>query len=360
MKKLLITGLLLGVFAFAANAQVVLTLPQASPRATVRQQIGLTDVTIDYGSPAVAGRTVWGDLVPYGLAPSTGFGSGKPFPWRAGANENTTISFTHDVTIQGKTLAAGTYGLHMIPTEKEWTIIFSKNHESWGSFWYNEAEDALRVTTTPVKMNDHQERLCYGFDEMTINSATAYLRWEKLKVPFKIEVNTVQITLANLRNELHNTAGFSWHGWNQAANYCVTNNTNLDEALTWVEQAIAFGGGANAQLMKARVLAQMGKTKEADDLIKTTLETATENEINNYGYQLLGQKKIKEAVEVFKVNVRRFPKSWNTYDSLGEALDLAGDKKLAIDNYKKAMQMTTDETQKKRIDGILKKLQQTN
>ncbi|MBX7153271.1 DUF2911 domain-containing protein [bacterium] len=357
MKKLFTMALMLSLLAYAASAQQLITLPEASPRAEMMQTIGLTTITINYGSPAVNGRKVWGDLVPYGLAPSGGFGSGNPMPWRAGANVNTTITFNHDVTVQGKPLAAGTYGVHMIPTEKDWTIIFSKNHESWGSFWYNEAEDALRVTTTPVKMNDHQERLCYGFDEMTYSSTIAYLRWEKLKVPFKIETNTPQIILANLRNELRNTTGFTWQGWNQAAGFCVQYNINLEEGLTWAEKAIAFGGGGNAQLMKARVLAQMGKTKEADDLIKATLETATEAEINNYGYQLLGQKKTKEAVEVFKVNVRRFPKSWNAYDSLADGYDQSGDKKLAVENYKKAMQMTTDENQKKRIDGILKKLQ---
>jgi len=160
----------------------------ASPRASVTQKLG-TDavITIDYGRPGVKGRKIWGGLVPYGLNPGDKYSKNKPYPWRAGANQNTTIEFNKDVLIEGKPLTAGKYGIHMIPGEKEWIVIFSKKNDAWGSFSYNQDEDALRVTVTPVKA-PHEEWLMFGFDDLSGTSATAYLHWEQVKVPFKIQL----------------------------------------------------------------------------------------------------------------------------------------------------------------------------
>ena len=161
---------------------------RTSLQASVMQRLGInTDITIQYSRPGVKGRKIWGELVPYGMTPGNQYSEGKPFPWRAGANENTTIDLTKDVLIEGKKLAAGKYGINMIPSEKEWIIIFSKNSSGWGSFSYNQKEDALRVTVTPVKA-PHMEWLMYGFDALVGTSATAFLHWENLKVPFKIEL----------------------------------------------------------------------------------------------------------------------------------------------------------------------------
>lgn len=162
--------------------------PRESPGASVTQRIGSdTDITINYSRPKVKGRKIWGDVVPYGMSPGNKWSKDKPYPWRAGANENTTIEISEDVLVEGKKLPAGKYGIHMIPSEKEWVVIFSKNNSSWGSFSYKQEEDALRVTVTPVKA-EHQEWLTYGFDDPTESSATAFLHWEKLKVPFKIQI----------------------------------------------------------------------------------------------------------------------------------------------------------------------------
>jgi len=182
----LILSFLLTSTTFAQRSQV-----RPSLKASVTQRLGKdTDITIDYSRPGVKGRTIWGDLVPYGLAPGNSYSDNKPFPWRAGANENTTIEFSGDsgdVHIEGNKMAAGKYGIHMIPSEKDWIIIFSKNNSSWGSYKYNKDEDALRVTVTPVKA-PHQEWLIFGFDDLAGTSAVAYLHWEKLKVPLKIEL----------------------------------------------------------------------------------------------------------------------------------------------------------------------------
>lgn len=167
--------------AFAQEAKV-----PASLKASVMQRLGTdVDITIVYSRPGVKGRKIWGELVPFGLAPGTKYSDNKPIPWRAGANENTTIEFNKSILVEGKPLPAGKYGIHMIPSEKDWIIIFSKKNDSWGSYKYNEAEDALRVTVTPVK-TAHQEWLMFGFDDLAGTSATAYLNWEQLKVPFKI------------------------------------------------------------------------------------------------------------------------------------------------------------------------------
>ena len=162
--------------------------PRASLKASVSQTIGTdTEITIVYSRPGVKGRTIWGDLVPMGMAPGTNYSNNKPFPWRAGANENTTFETNKDIMVEGKVLPAGKYGLHMIPGEKEWVIIFSKTNDAWGSFKYDETNDALRVTVTPVEA-PFEEWLSYGFDDLAETSATAYLHWEKKKIPFKVAV----------------------------------------------------------------------------------------------------------------------------------------------------------------------------
>ena len=162
--------------------------PRPSPKAGVSQTIGLnTDISITYGRPGVKGRKIWGDVVPYGLAPGNSYSKNNPFPWRGGANEATLITFSKDVEVEGQKLPAGSYSLHFIPSEKEWVVIFNKNSKLWGSYAYNKDEDAIRVTVTPVKA-PFQEWLMYGFDNYTGNSATVFLHWAELKIPVNISV----------------------------------------------------------------------------------------------------------------------------------------------------------------------------
>jgi tetratricopeptide (TPR) repeat protein len=339
------SGLLLGasiVLAASASAQQPVTLPEASPKASSNQTVGLTDVAISYHRPAVNKRTVWGDLVPYGEV------------WRAGANQNTTISFSSPVTINGKPLAAGTYGLHMIPTPGDWTVAFSNVSWAWGSFSYDEKEDALRVTAKPQPA-DFQERLSYSFDDPTEKSVEVALRWEKLRVPFTVEVNTPEVVLASLRKELRDLPRFSWQGWNQAAAYSLRNKVNLDEAMTWADRSIRMQENFNNLRTKAGLLDLEGDAAGAKALNDKAMKIATEADINAYGYQLLGAGKTDEAIATFQKNVKDHPASWNTYDSLAEAYDRKGDKKLAAENYRKALAMTKDPDQKKRIEGTLKK-----
>jgi len=184
-------------FALGLIMAMLLIAPQAiqaqggkiplSLRASVTQRLGTdTDITIDFGRPGVKGRVIWGKLVPYGLAPGNKYSKEKPYPWRAGANENTTITCTKDILVEGQKLPAGKYGIHMIPSEKEWIIAFSKKNDLWGSFLYDQADDVFRITATPVAV-PQQEWLTFGFDDLAGTSATAFLHWEKLKVPFKVQ-----------------------------------------------------------------------------------------------------------------------------------------------------------------------------
>ncbi len=321
-----------------------LNVPQASQKASVMQQIGLTDITISYHSPLVKGRTVWGTLVPYNEV------------WRAGANENTTITFSTDVMVEGKMLGAGTYGLHMIPTTGDWTIIFSKNSTSWGSFFYDKNEDALRITAKPITMNESQEWLSYQFTDIQTASTVATLRWEKIKVPFKIECDVKEIVYKSMKDELRGINGFTWQAPLQAARYCFNNNIHLDEAMTWVDKSIATQENFGNLMLKSKLLAQKGQAAEADALSKKALTLADEVQLNQYGYDLINRKDVKGAITIFQTNVKRYPNSWNVYDSLGEAYDLDGNKKEAIANYKTAL-AKAPEAQKSRITGIIKALE---
>ena len=191
MKRNLVLGLVVVVAvgfmvsdtAFAQEKKV-----RPSLTASVTQTLGVeTTITIDFSRPGVKGRKIWGELVPYGLAPGNKYSEEKPYPWRAGANEKTTITLSNDVLVDGKALPAGKYSIHMIPSEKDWTIMFNKNSEGWGSYDYDEAEDALRVTVTPVEA-PFEEWMRFGFDDLAGTSAVAFLQWEELKVPFTIAV----------------------------------------------------------------------------------------------------------------------------------------------------------------------------
>jgi hypothetical protein len=331
--------------SFSAAAQVPpLKVPDASPEASVNQTIGLTSVSISYHRPAVNKRKVWGGLVPYGEV------------WRAGANENTTFTISTDAKVNGQPLTAGTYGLHMLPTEKDWTVIFSRESHAWGSFSYDQKEDALRVTVTPQSA-DFAERLSYTFDDSTNKDSEVNLRWEKLRVPFKVEVDTPSIAVASIREQLRGLPRFSWQGWNNAANWCLQNDVNLDEAMTWADRSISLAETFQNLSTKSRLLAKKGDAAGAAAMqAKAGKAAVTENDVNLYGYALLGQKKFDDAIEVFQKNVKDHPSSWNTYDSLAEGYANKGDKAKAVANYEKALGIVKDPAQQKRIQDELKKL----
>src|SRR4051794_28359479 len=221
MKKIF-TLLTLIFLLNAVHAQLTVPPNGGNKKAVVGERIGITDITIHYDRPAVKGRDgkIWGQLIQTGYN-DLGFGNSKQAPWRAGANENTTMEFSTDVKIEGQSLPAGKYGFFVAYDPNECTPIFSKNSESWGSFFYNPAEDALRVKVKPVQSDKSVERLKYEFTNQTDSSAVIALQWEKLMIPFKVEVDLINTQLASFRKELQTNKGFLWESWSQAANWCV-------------------------------------------------------------------------------------------------------------------------------------------
>jgi len=337
-------AILVVLLATGAFGQVPgLTTPQVSPEASVSQVVGLTELQVSYHRPGTNGRAVWGALVPYGQV------------WRAGANENTTVSFSTPVTVNGTALAAGTYGLHMIPTAGDWTVIFSREAGAWGSFSYDPKEDAARVTAKP-EAAPHQERLGYSFDDPTADSVVLAMRWEKLRLPLAIRIDLGGTVLENYKAQLRGLPRFGWQGWNQAANWAAQNGIELDNALAWADRSISMNRNFANLRTKALILTKKGDTATADALTKEALSIANETEINAYGYQLLGQQKVDEAIAMFEKNVKDHPGSWNAYDSLAEAYGVKGDRKKALEYYTKAMNMTTVDLQKTRIAGVIEQL----
>lgn len=226
-----------------------------------------------------------------------------------------------------------------------------------GKFFYRPAEDVLRVKVKPEQINESREWLTYEFFNREQQSAILALIWEKVKVPIKIEVDVHKIVIASLKDQLRGTEGFTWRGWNDAAAYCLQNNVEIEQGLTWVEVSIRSEANFTNMRTKAGLLRLAGKQEEADKIMKEAMPLASENELNAYGYQLMQAGDLDGAMEVFAANVKQHPKSWNVYDSYAEALAAKGDKKNAVKNYKKAKSLTDDEVQIKRIDGEIKKLE---
>jgi len=350
-KLILVPVLFIAVNISAQNLPQV----QASPHAKVMQEVGLSEITIDYNRPAVKGREVWGVLVPYGMT-NLGFGTAKESPWRAGANENTTISFTDDVRINGKSLPAGTYGLHIITTEEDWTVIFSKTSTAWGSYFYDKKDDALRITVRPEK-SDFTEWLTYGFENLTNKSADVFLKWENLKIKFNAEFDTDNIVIDRFRKFLVGAGGFNANNYQQAAAYCIARNINLDEASKWIDNSISIQKTGSNLLTKSQLLEKQGKKNEGAELAKEAINIATENELNTYGYALMLQfKEVDRAIEVFKMNTEKYPNSWNVYDSLAEAFGVKGDKENAAKYYELALNKAPD-SQHQRIKKAIEELE---
>ena len=339
----LMVGLVLLLISGTSLAQQNLVLPRPSPYAEVTQTIGLSQVKITYHRPSVNNRAIWGDLVPYDRV------------WRAGANENTVIEFSDPAKIGTNEIPAGTYGFHIIPTKDQWTLILTSVSTAWGSFTYDPAEDVLRLVVKPEPA-EMRENLLYYFDNVTGNSTEIVLHWEKVRIRMPVVFDVPKLVLQNIRGQLRSLPRFSWQGWNQAANFCLQNDINLDEALQWVERSIRMNRNFNNLRTRSALLLKLNRKEEADQVMKEALEIATEIELNAYGYQKFFNNDIDGAIEIFALNTKRFPDSWNVFDSLGEAYQKKGNTELALANYNKAFEMVQDADQKKRIGDILKQL----
>ncbi len=326
------------------SVQAQINTPRVSPAAQLKQTIVMTDIVIDYSRPQVItngnDRTgqIWGVQVPYGFQ-KINFASQNEIPWRAGANENTTITFSDDVTLEGQKVKAGKYGLFVAVRENNTaTLILSEATTAWGSFWYDEKEDVLRAD---VKMQDipFTNVLTYEFVELGSNYGLLALDWEKKRIPIKIEVDNKAAVAANFRDQLKGQAGFGWQGPLAAARYCAQNNFNHEEALQWIDRAIQQQKNYATLSVKSTLLFQKGEKETALALADESAQLANINQLNALGYQMLQLNNADKAIEYFKLNVENNPENANVHDSLGEAYFIKGDKEKATKHFKKSLSL---------------------
>ncbi len=347
-----IISLFVVIMSIQTLAQIQLPPSGDNQKSRITQWIGLVQVTIQYSSPDVHGPNgedrkgkIWGGVVHYGFI-DQGFGTSKAAPWRAGANENTTITFSHDVQIDGKKVEAGTYGLFLeVEPQGPWTWILSKDASSWGSYFYNPELDIIRVQAIP-KNSEYTEWLTYSFDERKRTTATAFLQWENKRVDLKIDVpNINELYVAKMKEDMQGTtAGFQHQTYIDAATFCAQNKTSLDQGLIWAEAAISdpFFGRINFNSLstKAQVLMALGRNTEAELEMDKAINhpTASVQDIHQYGRSLLASGKNQKAMEVFKLNASKHPEDKFTPNvGLARGYTAIGDKKNAIKYWEMAI-----------------------
>ncbi len=344
MKRRAMIFLIALLAAVSAVAQPAVPLPDASPAATVGQRIGITDVNVNYHRPAVNKRRIFGGLVPYGVI------------WRAGANENTTITFSTPVKVEGQTVPAGTYGFFLIPGEQQWTVVLSKFAGAWGTYTYDPSEDAARATVTAQSRSDVQERMVYSFDDLTNNSATLWMAWDKTRVPIRIEVDLPSTIRAATRETLRTGKHWDPNAWAAAARWEMRNG-DIDTALQYADHALSLGTTSNTLRTKAAVLEKKGDTKGATELRDRAKTIANEAEIiANTAYASINAKKYDDAIAYLNGYAAAHagsPELWRVYSILGEAYAAKGDAAKAHEALDKAMAAAHDVTERTEVQDSI-------
>ena len=331
-------------------------------KAIVSEEVGLTEITVIYHRPAVNGREgkIWGGVVPKGFA-DQGFGNGKLTPWRAGANENTIIEFNKDVKVEGQPLPKGKYGFFIAYDPMESIIIFSKRSDAWGSFFYEEKEDALRVKVKPLPVDTKVENLKYEFSDQTINSAVIALSWEKVMIPFKVEVDYLKQQFEALVAESQNPRGFTSEGLNIAASWCLQNNFELDKGLQWATLATsaAFPGNPSsfsALSTRALILDKMGRSTDAESAFKQALPFGTVNQLQQLGRQLITAQRPKAALEIFEYNYKKNPNQFITLAGMVRGLSANSEYAKALEFARMALKLAPNDASKQAVEAMIVKL----
>lgn len=344
-------------FAFIASGQI--TLPaDGNKKASVSENIGITTIKVDYSRPAVNGREgkIWGNLVQYGFV-DMHYGTSKAAPWRAGANENTTIEFSTAVMIEGKALDAGKYGFFIAMGAEKATLVFSRFNTAWGSFYYDPKDDALRVDVTVARLKESVERLKYEFSDQTENAAVLSLQWEKIKIPFTISVNLQQVQIEAFRREFNSGMFYRyWQNMHTAANYCLVNNINLEEGLSWADRSVnTYFGESNFLTLStyAGLLEKFNRQSEADSLMKKALPMGTPLQLVMHGSSLNKMNKHQEALKIFQLNYSKHPT--DNYATLGMVMGnyFTGNKKEAIKFAEKGKIASTEPGWKSYYDSLI-------
>lgn len=364
-KLAILTIFLISLVQFSGFAQLTTPSHGGNPKASISEFIGLTEIKVNYNRPGVKGRAgkIFGtSIAHYGFV-DQGFGFSKSAPWRAGANENTVISVSKEVKIEGKTLPTGKYGVFMALSDNEVTIIFSKNYDSWGSFYYSPKEDVLRVTVKQLTDQPLVERLKFEFSDQTESAAVLSLLWEKWKISMKIEVDLVNNQLDAFRDEIRSDKGYTHLAFVQAAQYCLQKNVNLEEGLFWADKAIneSYIGTSNFTTLslKSKFLDKLGKTEEAKELMKKAVSLVTVSELHEYGKQLLQANKIQDALEIFKMNDSKNPNNYVVKVGMSMGLSAIGKNKDALKYAKLALTLLPENSvEKLKIEEMILQLSQ--
>ena len=334
-----------------------LNIPQNSPKVIESQKLGVTEITINYSSPALRGRDVWNNT---NIIPQ----EGNPYAWRAGANMNTTIEFSTDVLIEGQSLKAGIYGFHIIPENDSYKLLFAHNHDQWGSYYLDQDNDVtLKVTVNP-EICSRSEQLDYEFLNRTENTVIIALEWGEKRIPFKVEVDLNTTVLESFRSELRGINTYHWQAWDDAASWCLSHNTNLEEALEWANRSIngGYGGFAANKNMtnvstKIRILNKLNKT---DDVKSAITEAKTINvtayEANEFSMFLLQNGYYEDALEYCKTSLGHHPETWFLQINQGVSHYFLKNKKAALKSIKTALK-NVPEYFKARLNKIIKEVE---
>jgi Protein of unknown function (DUF2911) len=361
MKKL--CTVLVLMHAATVFAQMDLPPVGGNPRASVSEEVGITSISIKYSRPDVNKREgkVYGDgnLVPYGFSTTSFITNKNTAPWRAGANEATVITFEHDVKIEGKDLKAGSYALFMAMGAADVTLIFSKQTEAWGTFYYKEEDDVLRVNVKPVVLDKSVEWLKYEFIEHKEKYCVIAMQWEKLSVPFKVEVDVDNIVLSRLREQVTSVKNFNSTNMLQASSWCFNKNINLEEALTWAQRAVS-GFQGQRSYVSLRNLAvgyeKLNRMPQADSVMNEALTLANANQYTAYARILLTAKRADKALEVMQASLKKNGDVFAVNNGLMYAYSAKADFKNALKHADKAMTQAPNDAAKKAIEGFILKL----
>ncbi|WP_422362138.1 DUF2911 domain-containing protein [Reichenbachiella sp.] len=354
MKKLILSSLMLGIATLSFGQYHSLDMPQASPKVSETQRLGVTDITINYYTPAVKGRDIWNGVVPM---------NGDPIPWRIGANMNTTIAFSTDVLVEGQSLKAGSYGLHAIPTSEDWTLLFSKNDNLWGSYYLDQEKDVILSVQISPEESEHSEQLDFEFKNRTDSTLEVTIEWEKLSLPIQIGVDLNETVLASFRYQLRGETTYAWEAWDTAAQWCLNRNTNLDEALTWINRSIEGGYGGYAATKnftnlstKSSILWALGKKEDSDKLMAEAIPLMNNVQSDYWvGKQLSDQGRNNMSLQFFNEMVKKFPETWYVYLGATRAEYINGNAKKALKHLAKTKAMAPA-NYANYLDGIEEKI----
>ncbi|MEP5614331.1 MAG: DUF2911 domain-containing protein [Cyclobacteriaceae bacterium] len=336
----------------AAPSNSSLTLPRVSQKAVVNQVIGITEITVSFHRPGIYGRTLLGGaeaMIPYGQV------------WRAGANENTTINFSHDTMIAGKMIEAGTYGLFLLPEEESWTLILSKSNTDWGSFFYDQNNDALRAGVVYNESDDYVHWLSYSFKKPQYDKVDLELAFGKVRVTIPIEVNSNEIIVKNLQRELNGVSMRNIVAYNQAAQFCLTHKIQPEVGLAWSQRAVRNERSFTHLMTASGLHHLLGETQESEKLKEEAFSNAEAGDLVNYGFELMGAKLDKNresALEAFQLARELRPDGAFPMFAMGKYYESQPSRKKkdvieAIRFYEMARENTQVEGLKRRMDQVI-------